>query len=69
MANPLFGLFGAGSNLGNMASLLQHFHTFKNSFKGDPREQVQQMLNSGKITQAQYNDAVQKANAFMKYLK
>lgn len=69
MANPLFGLFGGGGNLGNIGNLIQQFQTFKNGYKGDPREQVQQMLNSGKITQAQYNDAVQKANALMKYLK
>ena len=42
--------------------LLQRFNQFRQTFQGDPRQQIQQMLNSGKITQSQYNAAVQKAN-------
>ncbi len=35
---------------------------FMNGFKGDPKAQVMSMLNSGQISQAEYNDAVQQAN-------
>lgn len=65
--NPLFQLMG-NSNLGNMANLVSQFQQFKNSFRGDPRQQVQQLLNSGKITQADYDRAVQQANALQKML-
>ena len=67
MSNPLFNLLG-GSQLGNMAGLVQQFQQFRNSFRGDPRQQVQQMLNSGKISQQQYDQAVQQAKALQRML-
>lgn len=42
--------------------MVQRFNQFRQQFSGDPRQQVQQLLNSGRITQSQYNAAVQKAN-------
>lgn len=68
MANPLFNMFG-NSQFGNVAGLIQQFKQFKQQFQGDPRAQVQQMLNSGQITQDQYNKAVQMANAMQQMLK
>lgn len=47
---------------GNNNNILQRFNDFKKTISGDPKEQIQQMLNSGRITQQQYNAAVQKAN-------
>ena len=35
---------------------------------GDPDQMIQQMLNSGKITQAQYNAAAQRAQMIMRML-
>lgn len=67
MANPLFNMLG-NSQFGNMANLIQQFQQFKNTFQGNPQQQVQQLLNSGKISQEQYNQAVQQANAFRKML-
>lgn len=57
MSNPLFNQYG------NQNNLLQQFNQFRQQFHGDPRQQIQQMLNSGKITQEQYNQAVQRAKA------
>ena len=59
MSNPLFGML---SGQMQMNPMLQKFNQFRQMFKGDPKQQVQQMLNSGKISQAQYNQAVQMAN-------
>lgn len=42
--------------------IVRQFNQFRQNFKGNPQEQVQSLLNSGKITQAQYNEAVRKAN-------
>lgn len=42
--------------------IIQRFNQFKQNFTGDPKAQVQQLLNSGRISQEQYNTAVQKAN-------
>lgn len=44
-------------------SMVDGFNSFAKTIKGDPQEQVQQLLNSGRVSQAQYNAAVQKANA------
>lgn len=43
-------------------NFMQQFEQFKKTISGNPKEQVQQLLNSGKITQQQYNAAVQQAN-------
>ena len=49
-------------------NVLQRFQQFKQSFTGNPQEQVQQLLNSGKISQQQYDQAVQMAQKFQKFL-
>ena len=65
MSNPLYNAMNG--NQGNN-SLLQRFQQFRNSFRGDPRQQVQQMLNSGRISQAQYDQVVQQAKALQKMI-
>ena len=50
-------------------NMLMSFMNFRNSFQGNPQQMIQQMLNNGKITQEQYNQAVQKANELMKIFK
>lgn len=63
--NPLFQQF----NSNNPAdSVVSRFNQFRQNFKGNPQEIIQQMMNSGKITQAQYNAAVQQAQALSKML-
>ena len=42
-------------------NMLMQFLNFRNSFRGNPQQMVQQMLNTGQITQAQYENAVQMA--------
>ena len=67
MSNPLFNQFGnipMGLN-----GLFQQLNQLKQTFKGDPMQYVQQMLNSGKITQTQYNQAVQKAQQIMRLIR
>lgn len=69
--NPLFNLLGGNRSMipSNMQAMLSQFQQFKQNFNGDPKQQIQQMLNSGKITQAQYNQAVQMANMLQQFLK
>ena len=64
MSNPLFNLIG---NQGP-ANILQRLQQFQRTFTGDPRQQVQQLLNSGKVTQQQYNQATQMANQLQRML-
>lgn len=58
MSNPLYQMMGQQMP---QNGLLQRFQQFQQMFRGDPRQQVQQLLNSGKVTQSQYNQAVQMA--------
>ncbi len=58
-----------GGPFGNMMNMMQRYNEFKNSFQGDPQQQLQQMLNSGKISQAQLNQYVQMAKQFQQFLK
>lgn len=67
MSNPLFSMFG-NSQLGNMANMIQQFRKFSQTYQGDPKQQIQELLNSGKITQSQYDQAVQMAKEFQKML-
>lgn len=59
--NPLYSEMQ--NNNGNM---LQRFQQFRQNFRGDPQQQVQQLLNSGKVSQADYNRAVQLAQQFQR---
>lgn len=67
--NPLYNLLQGNAQSTPLNGLLGQLNAFRKNFQGDPKQQIQQMLNSGRITQAQYNDAVQKANALMRMLK
>ena len=48
--------------------IISRFNQFRQNFKGDPRTQIQQMLNSGRITQQQYDNAVKMAQQFQRLL-
>lgn len=52
-----------------MQNMMQRFQQFKQTFSGNPQQIVQQMLSSGKVSQEQYNQAVQMANQFKQFLK
>ena len=64
MSNPLFNMMG--QQMPN--NLMQRFQQFQQMFRGDPRQQIQQMLNSGKVSQQQYNNAVQMAHQFARMM-
>ena len=55
MSNPIYQ---QQMNQQPMNNLIQRFQQFKQTFSGDPRQQVQNLLNSGKVSQQQYNNAV-----------
>lgn len=68
--NPLFSILGGNQSAlpQGMQGVLANFRQFRDSFRGDPKQQIQQMLNSGRITQEQYNNAVKMANELYKYM-
>lgn len=54
--------------MNNMLNMMGQIKQFMNTFNGDPRQQVQQLLNSGRVSQSQYNDAVKMANELFKMM-
>ena len=68
MSNPLFEALGGGVNP-QFQQLDQRFQQFKSTFQGDPQQEVQKMLQSGKITQQQLNQAQSFAQQFQALMK
>lgn len=70
MSNPLFNVLSGGMPQGNgPMQMIQQFMQFKQNFKGDPKEEVQKMLQSGRISQQQLNQVQQMAGQFQHMLK
>lgn len=70
MSNPLFNALGGGMPQGNgPMQMMQQFMQFKQNFKGDPKAEVEKMLQSGKISQQQLNQVQQMAGRFQNLLK
>ncbi len=73
MANQLFNMLGNGESklpgpFGNMQNMIEKLNHFRQSFQGDPKQQVQQLLNSGKMSQNQYNQLSQMATQIQNML-
>ena len=61
MGNPLFNLLNGRKNNGS-GNMIQQFQQFKKQMQGvNPQEEVQKILQSGKISQAQLDKAQQMA--------
>ena len=52
MANPLYNAMKQNNPLEQLA---QQAREFQKQFKGNPREEVQKLLNSGELSQADFN--------------
>ena len=53
MANPLYGQFVNQNN--NMTNIIKQAQEFRNNYKGNAKEEVQKMLNDGRMSQADFN--------------
>lgn len=70
MSNPLFNALGGGMPQGNgPMQMVQQFMEFRHNFKGDPKAEVEKMLQSGRISQQQLNQVQQMAGQFQHMLK
>ena len=64
MPNPLFNQMGGNQMpgpMGQFQQMMSAFQQFKANFKGDPQQEVQRLLNSGQMSQQQYNQLTQMA--------
>lgn len=69
MANPLSSMFGQGPQQNNMLGLIGQFQEFKNNFKGNPEQVVQELRRSGKMSEAQFQQLSALATQFQKMMR
>lgn len=55
MGSSIFNQFGRNTQQNNPIQMFRQFMDFKNGFTGDPKAKVQEMLNTGQMTQEQFN--------------
>jgi len=67
--NPLFNMFGNQQGpFNNMNNVINQFNQFQSTFHGDPKQKVQELLNSGQMTQNQFNQLSNMAQMFQALL-
>lgn len=66
MGNPLFNALGGNISgmSGSPFKIVEDFINFANGFKGNPQEEVQKLLQSGKMSQEQLNQLQGMASQF-----
>lgn len=75
MPNPLFNALGGGrvpqmpGQMGQFQRMMQQFQQFKQNFHGDPKTEVEKMMQSGKLTQQQLNQLQAVARQFQGLLQ
>jgi len=67
--NPLYQQLMANSPANGAMNLLQRFMEFRNNFSGNAQQEVQKLLNSGRISQEQYNNAIMQAQQLSQFFK
>lgn len=68
MSNQIPNMFGGQGSMNPMAMLMQRFQQFAQGFRGDADQQIQQLMNSGKVNQGMYNQAVQYAQQLQRMM-
>ena len=68
MNNSLFNEFNSIPT-NNITSMLNRFNQFRSMFMGNPEAQVKQMLQSGRMSQEQFNQIAQMANQLRPFIK
>ena len=66
MSNQFFGALGGGNGFMQM---MQQFQQFKANFHGDPKAEVEKLLQSGKLNQQQLNQLQQMAKQFQSLMQ
>ena len=67
MANPLYESMNKQNNspFNNIQQFFQNLQQLKSSGI-DPNQKIQELLNSGQVSQEQYNAAVEKAKSLLR---
>ena len=67
MPNPLFNALGGNrlpAPMGQFQQMMQQFQQFRANFQGDPKKEVEKLLQSGQMSQAQLNQLQTMAQQF-----
>ena len=71
--NPLFNLLGGDIQLpgplGNLQNFMKQFNQFRSTYNGNPQQDVQNLLNSGQMTQEQFNNYAKLASQIQSMMK
>lgn len=67
MNNPLYKQIQQQTQ-NPMNGFMQRFQQFRQTFSGNPQEQIQNLMNSGKVSQQDYNNAYQMAQQMMRMI-
>lgn len=68
MANNLFNAMNNQIANNPFAQIIREAQNLKNTFNGNPREEVQKLLNSGAMSQQQFNKYSQIAQQVMQMM-
>lgn len=66
MPNPIYNSMVDQNN--HFMQIMKEAQNLKNTFKGNPREEVQRLLNSGELSQADFNRYSQIAQQVMQMM-
>ena len=67
--NPLFNALGGQMpGIGQFQNMMQKFRQFQQSFHGDPKAEVEKLVQSGQISQEQLNRLQQMASQFQQLM-
>lgn len=71
MPNPLYDVFGTTPliNDGGITELLNQARQLRQTFRGDPRQEVERLLASGQMTQQQFNQYSQIARRLTTFMR
>ena len=62
MANPLYNQYKQPINDGGLSQIIEQAKQMRKTFNGNPQQVVQNLLNSGRMSQSQFNQLSQIAN-------
>lgn len=68
MSNPFMAALGGGRNNGFM-QMMQQFQQFRQNFKGDPKAEVEKLLQSGAMSQQELNQLQGMAQQFQQLFR
>ena len=66
--NSLYNDFNPQLN-NQMNNFVNQFNQFRSMFTGNPEQQVKQLINSGRMSQQQFNQLAQTANQLRQLIK